>query len=222
MKISPFLIVALAAGSLLTSARATFSINTEYANLFQSDGVTQIGVGVVGILVADEGTNAGIIDPYNTVLNVGNYLGGSSDDRIIGIFTSINNPPAFSGSGFQKDFTGLEYSGNFNQGDKLYLLWFPTITAVGSTVGGGISYGVYRSDSVNTASGANIAWLAPADSGTYNMSAYLNSIYPGSGVTTADFTASHITAVPEPSTYGLLGAGALVLVLFRARKRHCS
>jgi len=221
MKISRFLLLALAAGSLLASARATFSINTEYANLFQADGVTPIGAGVIGILVADEGTTSGIIDPYNTVLNVGNYLGGSSDDRIIGIFTQRTNVGG-SNTGFAEDFTGLSYSGNFNQGDKLYLLWFPTVTTPGATVGAGASYGVYRTDTIDTYSGADIAWFAPADGGTYNMSAYLDSIYPGSGVTTANFTASQITAVPEPSTYGLLGVGALVLVVFRARNRRCA
>jgi hypothetical protein len=214
-----FLFIAFALGSLLGSVRADFSINTEYANLFQSDGVTQIGAGVVGILVADEGTTAGIVDPVNTVLSVGNYLGGTSDDRIIGTFTSISSV-AGQGNGFQKDFTALTYSGNFNAGDKLYLLWFPTITTVGATVGAGQTYGSYRTDAVDVASGANIAWIAPSDGGTYNMSAYLDSIYSGSGVTAADFTASQVTAVPEPSIYGLVGVGAVGLILFRARNRR--
>jgi hypothetical protein len=220
MKLFRILSVGIFLGAGLLTAKADFSLNTEYAALFKSDGTTEIGAGWIGIIVADEGTAAGIIDPYNTVLSVGNYLGGSSDDRIIGLTTSVSNVAGTGFSGFQQNYTGLTYSGNFDAGDNLYLLWFPTISTAGSTVGAGVSYGVYRSSTANTASGADIGFVAPSDGFAYNMSAYLNSIAGGGGVTAADFTASQITAVPEPSLYGLLGVGAIGLVLFRARNRR--
>lgn len=214
------LILLFAIASFLSHARAEFEINTEFANLFTSNGTTQINAGIVGILVADESTKLGIANPYNTVLNVGNYLGGNSDDRIIGIFKSIAGVTGH-GAGFQVDLTNLSYSGNFNAGDQLYLLWFPTITTIGSTVNAGQTYGVYTSTSItpNSASGATMSWFSPADGSSNTLSAYLNSIYSGSGVTTADFTANKIAAVPEPSIYGLFGIGAIGIFLLRGRYR---
>jgi hypothetical protein len=224
MKAFGILALVTVLGSSLQTLKAEFSIYTEYAALFQSDGTTQIGAGFIGILVADEGTTPGIASALDTILNVGNYLGGSSDDRIIGLTTSVANVAATGYSGFQQDFTSLSYSGNFNAGDKLYLLWFPTISVAGSTVGDAVSYGVYRTDTINVASGANIAFIAPADNNLYDMSAYLDSIAPGSGVTPAQFTASAVTAVPEPSACMLLvtaALGAALLRIGRHRRQYC-
>jgi hypothetical protein len=204
---------------MVTSAKAQIIINTEFANLFKSDGTTGIGAGKIGILVADEGTTPGIIDPFGTMLTLGSYLGGTSDDRIVGITSSIASVAGF-GSGFQDNFS-ISYTGNLGSGDKLYLLWFPTLTTMGSTVGSGISYGLYRSDVVNTASGSDISFALPAGP-TFNgsLAGYLDSIAPGSGITTNDFTANYTTAVPEPSTIAVLQVAALVVLMFRRKLRR--
>lgn len=218
-----FAAVAIAlTASNIKNAQATITLTADYGALFQFNG-SQIPVGSLGILVADTGVSSGIVDPVNTVLSQGNFLGGSSDDLILGVFSSINlTPIGGTNVGFQFELEAT-YSGNFNAGDKLYLLWFPTISTLGSTVGAGVSYGAYRSDTPNLPSGATPvtgAFIAPADGSLVNISALFNGpndIAPGSPVTQADFTAN-LTTVPEPSAVALFGIAALSITLFRRRR----
>jgi hypothetical protein len=199
-------------------AQAAITLETEFATLYDANGTTPIGAGKIGILVADtDGT--GITNALNSILTEGTFLGGNSDDLIVAVFSSINNVNGDpSTSGFS-NISNLTYSGNFSAGDSLYLLWFPTITVAGSTVIDGTVYGIYRSDTINSASGANIAFIAPPDNGSYTLAAYLESIAPGSGVTAQDFTASQVAAVPEPSTTAILVMLGIGGILFQFRRR---
>lgn len=217
------LLAPLAAAAALmcfaSSGHATITISAEYATIFQDNG-SPIQSGRIGLLVADLGAIPGIVDPFGTTLTTGNFLGGGSDDLIIGTFQSLSNVANTGGSGFQIQLSGITYGGDFGAGDKLYLLWFPTLTTIGSTVSSGVSYGVYRSDVPNVASGATAVtggFIAPADGSFINMSAYIGSIAPGSPVTQADFTAN-LTTVPEPSAVALFGVAALSMTLFRRRR----
>lgn len=212
------LVASLAAAA---ASQASITLETQFANLYDADGITQIGAGKIGILVADtDGT--GITNAMNTVLTEGTFLGGSSDDLIVKVFTSINNVADFSGSSGFSDVSVITYSGNFTAGDNLYLLWFPTLTTAGSTVVDGTAYGVYRSDNVNTASGSDIAFVAPPDdNGVYTLAVFDNSLVPASGVTTSDLTANQVAAVPEPSSTAILvmvGIGVVLIQIRRMRR----
>lgn len=210
MRARVFLLLGFAAAlAFVPGARAVVTMNVEFAAIYQADGVTGLGEGKIGLLVADEGAVPGLVNAGGTTLSLGSYLGGGSDDRIIGITTSVADVGGTGFSGFQDLFASITYDGNFGAGDKLYLLWFPTISSIGSVLGGDVSYGVYRSDAVNLASGSDIAFIAPPDGSTNNLFAFASSIVAGSGVTKSDFTAKFTTvAVPEP--------GAAALLLFAA------
>lgn len=210
----------VAALGLAASARAVITMDVQFASIYQADGVTGIGEGKVGLLVADEGGVPGLVNAGGTTLSVGSYLGGNSDDRIIAITTSVANVGGTGFSGFQDLFASINYDGDFGAGDKLYLLWFPTITAIDSFIDGAVSYGVYRSDAVNLASGSDIAFVAPADGSTSNLFAFDSSIVSGSGVSKGDFTAKYLTnPVPEPAVLALLGLAGFAWLFRRGRTR---
>jgi hypothetical protein len=212
------IIGALAFLAAASASHASITLETQFASLFEADGSTQIGAGKIGLLVADtDGT--GITNALNSILTEGTFLGGTSGDLIVSVFTSINNVAGHLGTSGFFDTLNITYSGNFDAGDDLYLLWFPTITTAGVTVLEGTSYGVYRSSVVNTASGSDIAFIAPPDGGAYTLASYLDTIETGSGVTPEEFTAN-FTAVPEPATAAMLAMVGIGGLLFMMRRRR--
>ncbi len=119
------------------------------------------------------------------------------------------------------------YSGSFVAGNELMTVAYPTLTLSSLSPGNSTTGFFYRTSSTNTASGADIAWVAPADGGTYSLAALtlnLSGDVPndqftsGSGATgTQGFT-----TVPEPSTYALLAMSALGLGGYVVRRRNRS
>lgn len=201
--------------SLFVSASAYSAVGIvggQVGDTFDQSGAL-IANGAVGVLVADFSNN-GILDARNTVLSVNSFIGGGTDDRILGVYTASSGNFDFSGLTF-------EYTGSFNAGDHLYFLWFPSVTTVGATVGSGVSYGSFRSDVVQAASGADIAWVAPAD-GNYTLLGITASQGGDPAVTPAALTANLITAgaaIPEPSTAAALAASAILGFAATRRRR---
>ncbi len=131
---------------------------------------------------------------------------------------------------------------NMGAGDQIALYWFPSITDTNATTGisnvtpsrsinTGDAYGYFRTDVVTlgeTVAPGNTAFVLPADGATVRINAKnadaLTSTQEGQIVgglsTTVDFTANlTVGAVPEPSTYALMGLGLVVVGLISRRKK---
>ncbi len=118
---------------------------------------------------------------------------------------------------FQGTLAGAELSSiaNWTVGDPLAIYWYPTLTTASTAPGVGVSYGTFRTDSVQT--GSDIAWVTPADGFSGGLSFVTASV--GGDNPNALGYASNLV-VPEPSTYaGAFGALCLVgATWFRRRK----
>jgi hypothetical protein len=217
MKLKLFTVFMAGVLSLLFVQKSYSSVTLggQYATLFESNGSTPIPVNSIGLLVADT-NNDGLADPFGLTLSPNQTFG--VDNLVIGVYQALDFGVGVN-TGIDIGGTTYSYSGPFAAGDDLWLMWFPSLSTAGSVVGGGVSYGQYRSDSVNTFSGADIAFVAPPDGNNSNMSAFLDSIVGGGGITPTDFTASQ-TTVPEPNTWLLTAVGlTLALTLRRRRAR---
>lgn len=203
---------------LCTAATASVTLVGEVGALRNSSGV-EVAPGAVAVIIADFSNN-GIGDLFNTVLAANSFVGGGTDDKIlhVGAISAVNG---FSSYSFSATF---EYGGLFGPNDNLYVAWFPSINLIGSTVGGAVSYGLYRTSLIDTNSGSEIGWVAPPDGGAYNIAAYDNTIAPGAIATPAALTANLVTAgapIPEPSAAAVLG-GLIALGAVATRRRRAA
>ena len=104
---------------------------------------------------------------------------------------------------------GLTLSGNWTTGDPLQIEWFPSLTIGATAPPAGTSYGAFRTDTVQAQSPGDtsaIAWVTPADGGTYSLS-FITASQGGPNLDSTGY-ANLIVAVPEPSVcamaFGLL------------------
>lgn len=204
MKTRLFLPLALIASASL--AKAAVTINFAAGQLLLDDGITAIPDTALIQLVADTQGDGFTAPTANSL------TGGSSDDLILASF-SLSETKVGAGSFSSALITPL--SGNLNSGDRLILRWFPTLTAsyTSSDTISGYNYGQFRTDTAN-ADGSDSAWIIPGDGLTISL-----YFLPASGINSPGAASYVVTAVPEPSTYGLVGAGALAAVAAVRRRR---
>ena len=194
-------------------AQATVQIDLQIGGIYQSDGTTKVPIGSIGVLVASTtdssflATNTATSSSLaGTTLSVGSFLGGS-DDMIVKVLTA----KAFTGTsdnGFS-DVSTYTLTGNWNAGDALAIYWFPTITTAGSTVQNGTSFGFFTSSTFDSSVGGSSALVTPSDSSSVNMYYFTQSVTgQPSTVSASQLSATQtVTAVPEPSTFALVGLG---------------
>lgn len=210
----PSLLLLIFALLLPLSSWATVTLSLQTGVMRQSDS-SPVPLDSVGVLVADTldngFSNGGSL--VGSSLSVGQAL-GQSDNLILDIFHAADIGSGVIG--FHDTFT-YTYSGNFAPGDPLALYWFPSITATGTVIGSGLSYGFYRNSANDLNSGSDIGFVAPGDGSLSNLFAFDNITDPGALASPSDFTASLTTMpVPEPSPLALLMfAGFGVLVMWR-------
>lgn len=195
IKLKNFLILC----SLASLASASVSINFEGGSLFDSNTSTPLADG--SLVIAVTSVDASFGGPV-----AGSFVSG--DDTLIGswqIDSGAGAPGAFSAS-----LSGIELTSGIQTGQQIAIYWFPSITSIGDLPQGGTAYGFYADNS----------WLIPAD-GSLTVSYSLETEFIGGGVSDSETVANlTVSAIPEPSTFGLLfGLSALGMVACRRGKR---
>lgn len=208
---------------LLATGAATASITLDYslARAFTAGGASQVAPGTIGVLVADTfGTGLpNASELVGATLSNGSSIG---DARILRVFSAFDISTG-GDFGFQDTFTISDFSGMTlgsqanTVGTDLGFYWFPGITSAGSTVNEGQSYGFFRTDTVDTNSGADMSYNMPGDGFSYTLASLDTSL--GGSFAPSSFQANSVAIgiSPEPSRMMLLGLG-LVGVFFRRRR----
>lgn len=201
------------------------TIDVQVAELLDSSGA-EVSTSSYAIIVADTG-NDGFLGQYtsaldadasvftSTTLSVGQTIGGSSNDEIIGVFQPLDfgsGVIGINGSISNLDITG----GNVAAGQDLALFWFPTVTTA-SITSNVAQYGFYRSDTVDTGAAAPvpIAFFVPSDGTSTDLWVFdsiLDTTAPDPSMLTA------VVPVPEPAVYSaVIGLCSLLLVFYRRK-----
>lgn len=190
---------------------SAITLNMQVAGLLNSSGQS-ITAGSFGAVIVDQSGN-GISDPLGAVFSAGQLFGG--DNLVLGV-SSASDVTGEGNIGF--DLAAVfELSTSLTVGDKLYFIWFPSVTNAAAPIGAATSYGLFTSEVITDLS--NIAWAVPAD-GTYSLNAY--PVELGGSYTPTQLRANNITAgsaVPEPSSFAAIaGLGILGVVATRRRR----
>ena len=217
----------LTLSGLFFSAASSFgsvTLQMEIANVRDSSGAL-VSAGSIGVLVADTTSSGfatgqtGITDWAGTTLTAGNTVSGHSNEQILAVFQANNSLATgmgFTGNGGSVNFN---LTGGISAGQNMELVWFPTISTVGSVVPSNVSQvGFYTNPTANAVSGGNTGFVVPADGANKPLAYFDSVIATGSGVSQANLSATAVTAAPEPSRalLALIGTG---LTLFIRRRK---
>lgn len=212
------LFFALLAGTGLFStslfSAVTFDVQAEY--LKTSGGAAMPTTGLVMLVASTTDGTFGVVND-GVSLAAGSFLDGG-DDLILKTWdlSSSGTPGLFA------DVSGsLTFSGNWNTGDALALVWFPTLNLATATASGGTEYGLFTTATPTDGSGA---WATPADL-TANHALYMFTTEasnlpgspPGSVLASASLASNTVQGIPEPSRMMFLGL-AMIGLVFRRRR----
>jgi hypothetical protein len=207
-------------------AHATISFEID-ADLLSNSSNVGIPDGSAIFLIVDK-NNTGFVLPTAGALSVGSAWGGSSDNFVAETYSANGVAQNGAGSAGSVILTSNGYSYSTVSGmgpnQHLGLFWFPadSYNASSITLSGGDTFGYFDFNSVGTGTGSAptlgaSTWITPADTSfgvffTINTPNAINE-EPGNDVVTYG-----TIAVPEPSTFGLLGGvSALGLAFYRRR-----
>ena len=188
-----------------TGARATVSFDVAADRLDDING-SPVPAGALVLLVADtDGDGLGQVTAGEVSLR--SFLDGASGDDLI-VYRSDLSALGIGGS-YGVSTGGLELggagTGQWSQGDALYLVWFPSLSLSSGSVSPGEAYGA-RALGVTPVDGANEAfvYVAPINGGTFggariplsstNLRSDLSTINPATAPSVEAPTAVSITA----------------------------
>ena len=176
------------------------------AGTLNNSGGTPLPTGTLVILVADTQNN-GFGTLSTGSLTVGSLLNG--DDQVL--FRATINISDPQGS-VQDILSNASFTGNWNAGDALALIWLPGLTSASNTFSNGQSYGLFTT----TSPAAGDPWVTPT-SGSLGISLSF-ATQMGGGTYANSLGNASLTAIPEPSTYAAItGAAMLGLAAWRRR-----
>ncbi len=154
--------------ALATTARATVSFDVAVDRLNDSAG-SPVAPGALAILVADtNGDGLGRVNAGSLALQTA--LDGPGGDDLI-VYRSdlsglgVNGVLGVSTGGLALGGTG---SGQWSEGDPLYLVWFPNLTVASGSLSAGEAYGA-TAVGVTPADGGNdlLVYVAPTSTGSF-------------------------------------------------------
>jgi hypothetical protein len=214
--------ILLLIGLFSHQAMGTVTLDIQTANLRTSGG-TVVPVNTTMILVSDtdgfsslDGLSA---DLLNLNLAVGSTFGTNSKIlNVLGASDLSGNGDFGYNQNKSYDLTALGLTGGTGtSGTDLAILWFPGLTGTAAqTLGSGQSFGFYRSDIVDGASGGSFSFNMPTDGSTTSIYALGTNL--DGGIAPSSFNATGtVGAVPEPSRSMLAVLGLACLIGRRKR-----
>jgi hypothetical protein len=228
--LTKFLALSTILAVLALPARATVTLTFQAEDLLVGGANTSnVPAGSLVLLVADT-TGAGFesLSPGN--ISTGAQFGLSDNDLVVaqlsisaaGIGNSTHHENVLNSSAaYTLSTAANDTLGDWTAGDALAIYWIPSLNSGATSVGLNVAYGMYT-DSIGL--NGSQAWITPP-SGTANPMFFTTTgVFGSEGATSAASVgyAGFLTstaAVPEPSTFGLLGgASALALAFVRRRK----
>jgi len=206
-------------------AHASFSVNLDTGQL----------TGPAGAAMQADNTSGSANGSLLLLIDLGSSTGAIDNNVTAGNFASGTNFTLLAAAGFNSNggtnealasFNITSGAGTITAGDQLALRWFPQITLSqfnsGTLTLAGQYYGTYAPPVGTTPDDGNL-WVVPS-SGTIDLNFFTtNSDGGGSQLPSAGLASSQVLAVPEPSTYVLLGIGSVLLCwIARFRKLGCA
>jgi len=196
-------------GLMAVSANATVSITIQADDLLDQNSAL-VGVNSEGVMFVDTTTNGvptgTLTAPFS--IAIGAVIPGTGDKIV-----DLEYPNNGNGNPGELDFGAtIALGGPFYQGQHVGVMWLPANLTPNSTAVPGW-YGAFS----DFAGAYSTAWVIPADGS--NVSWDMTTLSQGGSVPNADGDVSgQIVAVPEPSTFMLIGVGLLGAFAFRRHR----
>ncbi|SHK07194.1 PEP-CTERM protein-sorting domain-containing protein [Rubritalea squalenifaciens DSM 18772] len=214
-------ISAISALLLTPIGSAAVSYTMSLGTFYESDGTTSLQDNAVGLLFVNTDNSS--------TSSFGSALIGFDLSQTPQADSAVATPITVGGfeliAAFNGDSNGqfvgravddiLKDSGISNN-DPLVFVFFESITSLSGTVGANENFGVLTGMTAdqNLAPGGP-AFEIPDTDGTFEI--LFGDSTVGGTTPQADFVADQVTAIPEPSSFALIGLGALA-TLFRRRR----
>jgi hypothetical protein len=197
----------------VVNAAYTFNISAAYLNEQNGNPASQNGL---VLLIADTLQNGFATLSDSTPVSLNGFINGPSNDDLILARWQLGASSQTNGM-FSDAANNLSLQGNWNAGDPLALLWFPTLTTASNTASGGTRYGIYNNLAVanDPSLDGGARWVTQGD-GTYALNFFTSSA-GGSHLNSEGNASLTVAAIPEPSKVLLLGIGLGTIVVRRRR-----
>jgi len=207
------LVFVLATASAHAGVNISFQINGD--NL-TTDSTLLVGIPDGTAIMIAAATNGTTFAPLTPGTYASDTVWGTGPDTDVVIWeTSANGTFQYGVPGSITNTTislNLASFTGWAGGDPLAIYWFPGTSIVSNsiTLSGGEIFGTFNNSSAGTIPNP-ASWVTPSSTSSGYVLAFLNAEASGNIGTGNDVgTFGHVTSVPEPSTFALLG-GVLAL-----------
>jgi len=198
------------------------SLGIDIGVLANKTGTTLSDGSLVLLIASHSAITSGTFSP----ISEGLYVGQNSDNVVVDAF-AFNHIAGTGELQWTSNFNFGTINGvNFQAGDALAVVWFPTITLTQYNTGtkptAGTYYGLFTSPVDTSSQGIN--WFAPAAGTTlapgYGLNMWTsNSDFGGTNTPNAGYAALQVIAVPEPSSLALMGGGLFAMGAWARRRK---